>query len=730
MGCFVAGAGAIQWHATSGLATMDAPQRCQQDDPLSRDISSWAKGRCGGTYRNFALAPYERPLPEREAADLEIRRAMRIGLDGFTFDAWAGGPGAMKLIDLMFEICEEKDYPFELTITLDSTCLSDQMEELKPYPGSVWVKAVKWLLDKHGKSPKLARRDGKPLIMGYQSAWPWVAHLWGVAGKRLGDAGKDALQAEVNRLRTTPEGWKLIGEAYRAMSKEIGQEIYWEFCTSAFFHGAESGRNDATWVESARTAAKELPAVGTFMWEGPVPEVAKAVVAEGKEWCHPMKMQYENYGYFQAASPGIDWVLSDWKFAREIPSTLIQHITWNDYHEATNLSPGYNTRHSYYDITGYFIRWWKMGKEPVPDRDRVYVFSHKYAHGSRMFPFQAKTRSDNVIAVVTILTRPARMRMPGRDQEWDAPAGLHQYKAPLTAGPVAVELVRSGRVEVRLECPEPVSDRPFRQDTGKVCISTEFERHWELDFGKDRKPFVYAEYADADSDGLPNWFEMLWFGKFGDMSTATVADPKGDPDRDGRTNLEEYLAQTDPTTAPPPEAPSAGGVGEGAGGTSASALTSSRACGKGSHHAAPVDAVPPTYRADGRHRGRVRRGTRSACPLGRGRAAPDGLRPLHGLPRERRRLREAGDRARPAARDRRLRPEQPHLGQVRRGGRQGRARRPRQGRGGRLRGRAAARRRRVQALRLGRRERRPEPHPRDAARHGDAFQGPPEPVQT
>ena len=439
MGCFVAGTGAIQWHATSGLATMDAPRRCREADPLRRDIASWAKGSHGGSYRNFALAPYEGRLPEREAADLEIRRAMRIGLDGFTFDAWAGGAGAMKLLDTMFEICEEKDYPFELTITLDSNCLNDKMPELEPYSGSVWVKAIKWLLEGHGESPKLARRDGKPVIMGYQSAWPWVSHLWKVARERLGDVDKYALKAEVPRLRTTPEGWALIGDAYREIEREVGREIYWEFCMSAFFHAAERGRSDRTWVGASRAAARALPAVGMFMWDGPVPEMAKAVLAERREWCHPMKLQYENYGWWQGASPGIDWVIGDWKAARELPSTLIQHITWNDYHETTNLSPGYNTRYAYHDLTGYFIRWWKTGKEPVPDRDRVYVFSHKYSHGPKMFPFKAKTRADNVIAVVTILTRPARMRMPGRDEEWDAPAGFHQHKAPLAAGAVVVD---------------------------------------------------------------------------------------------------------------------------------------------------------------------------------------------------------------------------------------------------------------------------------------------------
>ncbi len=53
--------------------------------------------------------------------------------------------------------------------------------------------------------------------------------------------------------------------------------------------------------------------------------------------------------------------------------------------------------------------------------------------------------------------------------------------------------------------------------------------------------------TDDNREGLPNWLEMYWFGKFSDWSTATVADADADPDGDGQTNLQEYLAQLDPT---------------------------------------------------------------------------------------------------------------------------------------------------------------------------------------
>jgi hypothetical protein len=553
MGCFAAGTGAIQWHAMSGLETMDPPREIlNEKDPLKRRLGEWARTSTGGTYRNFALAPQDSKMKLRDSAELEIRRAMRIGLDGFTFDAWAGGEGAMELLDAMFDVCESEKLDFELTITLDSSCIDSNSPSLKRYPGNGWEKSIRWLLDRHGDSPNLARRDGKVMIMGYQSVWPGEFRISQHVKRTMPDATPEQRKAEVDRLRCTEEGWRMIVDAYREIETNIGQPIYWEFCLFAFFHGLAKPPPKDTIVRAAAFLAKEFPALGLFLWEGPVPEIAKTVIDAGAEWSHPMKLQYENYGWFQAASPGLDWVRGDWNQARSLPSTLIQHITWNDYHETTNLSPGYNTRYAYYDLTGEFIRWWKTGVEPASDRDKVYVFSHKYAHGTPMFPFKARTRTDNEIEVVTILPRPATLRAPGRktvdgETEWEAPAGMSFKRLPLTPGPVNVELVRDGRVEIRLESPEPVSDRPFRQDTGKVAISTECARHWVEDFGPDEPFFHYSEYGDADGDGLPNWFEMLWYGKFGDMRTATVADPDADPADTGKTNLQHYRDQTDPT---------------------------------------------------------------------------------------------------------------------------------------------------------------------------------------
>jgi hypothetical protein len=50
-----------------------------------------------------------------------------------------------------------------------------------------------------------------------------------------------------------------------------------------------------------------------------------------------------------------------------------------------------------------------------------------------------------------------------------------------------------------------------------------------------------ARIVDTDGNGLPDWWEQLYFGHL------TGTDPNADPDQDGANNLAEFLAGTDPT---------------------------------------------------------------------------------------------------------------------------------------------------------------------------------------
>jgi hypothetical protein len=54
--------------------------------------------------------------------------------------------------------------------------------------------------------------------------------------------------------------------------------------------------------------------------------------------------------------------------------------------------------------------------------------------------------------------------------------------------------------------------------------------------------FTVESSADADGDGLPDAWEIRYFG-------TTAAQPHDDPDGDGLDNLEEFRAGTNPTEA-------------------------------------------------------------------------------------------------------------------------------------------------------------------------------------
>jgi hypothetical protein len=551
MGCYPAATGATRYH----LLNLGKDIRHEKTDDVTRR---------GGRFKNADLTPYGPALTAEQSADLEIKRAMRIGIDGFAIDAWAGDEGAKKTFDTLIKVAEKNRYPFELTVCLDPVCGGDP------------VRTVKELLEKYGNNPNLARRDGKPLIFGYMS---WCFGVAALAAEIDSDLSEDQKKVRMNELRTSELGWHLMGQSFRKAEEQVGQPIFYQACITYFFHEVDKALiKPGMFSRAAGCIAKHVGAIGEFGGAGggygdKLEDVAKAVQTAGAEWSGVGGMhQKENIPFEIYMPAGTEWLRGVWNDTIRDNASLVQLITWNDYTENTAIAPAYNTRYTIYDLTGYYISWWKAGQPPKSDHDRVYLTYAKYPKDAKSWPFSIVDRRDRAIEVLTILTAPATVRLPGRDIEYEAPAGLFVKQFPVTIGPMVAELVRDGKVSLRLESPEPVTDRPFREDNALVCFSTEFERLWKEDFGA-AKPLLYSEYGDVDQDGLPNWYEMYWFTRerdfkpvekddvetlvngpvehpvtrWADMSTAALVDPKADPDGDGKSNLDEFKERTDPT---------------------------------------------------------------------------------------------------------------------------------------------------------------------------------------
>ena len=521
MGCFPAGSGPTFHHQFKDKAEREG----------FRHDSKGVEARKGGRFKTWPLVPeLEKSLTSEESADLEIRRAIRAGIDGFAIDAWAGGQSAKDTLDALFVAAEAGKYPFEITICLDPWCM-DGAKKLDAYK-----EAVTYLLEKHRDSPNLARRDGKPLILTYQGQ--------GI----LAGMGAPSL--------ATPEGWDALINAYQEVEKAAGEPLYFyfDFVELLLGQSVPPGKTaTAAILESVPKLAGYFDAIGNlFDLNGLarnkafMMEMSEVVRASGAEWAPAVWYQYHNIGWNTETVSGTSKLRETWERAMKQNATLIQFATWNDYGEHTSLAP---TRATNYGITGinrYYSDWWKTGKPPAIKEDQVFL-THRTSRPIKAFPFSGNSGGSKTLEVLTLLTAPGKIKVGSEEKEVPTGLSISEFSAPL--GQVQVELLRNGQVVETLKSREHITDKPFRNDPTLYSVSTSDAKSWEEDFpGAEYPPDDF--YGDADGDGLPNWFEMYWFGTWRDFSTATTADPHADPDGDGKTNLEEYSERADPTAKP------------------------------------------------------------------------------------------------------------------------------------------------------------------------------------
>lgn len=127
-------------------------------------------------------------------------------------------------------------------------------------------------------------------------------------------------------------------------------------------------------------------------------------------------------------------------------------ITWNDYSEGTEFAPGSLTRHAFYDLTAWYIAWFRTGRPPAIERDGFLVF-----HRRQLLP----TRSDaswhlwtrwgtvpavDIVDVRLFLTAPAvaTVTLGGETTRRSFPAGASRMMVPARLGAVTVQVARGG----------------------------------------------------------------------------------------------------------------------------------------------------------------------------------------------------------------------------------------------------------------------------------------------
>ena len=297
---------------------------------------------------------------------------MRIGIDGFAVDAWAGGDGARQTLDALFKVAEAKDYPFELTVCLDPTCGGSDRGHRQGTAGQARE-------EPQTGAPRRQAADLRlPVRLG-----------------RLRPAGDSMLPDRSDELRLQPVGWHMLGQSLGDAARQVGQPIYYHYCHGCvlLWCGRQARAEGLADPGRRNHLARYADAIGGFSHLGQEQaEIGKAARPPARSGpCRWACTRRRTFPYECYVPKGTDWM--HWgQDALDQDATLLQIITWNDYGENTYIAPAWNTRYTLYDLTGYEIKLWKTrqgsptGSRPhLPHLPEIPAGRRRYSPSMQVF---------------------------------------------------------------------------------------------------------------------------------------------------------------------------------------------------------------------------------------------------------------------------------------------------------------------------------------------------------
>lgn len=384
------------------------------------------KHRAGGGYLRQRPLPRP-PRPRRDWAELdleeEVRRAAAIGLDGFAVDLLTTSGALWERTRLLMDAAVRVDPGFRILL------MPDMEAELKKRPERMGE-----VLRELGRHPAALRMPDGRLVVSPFNAQNQDAAWWRNWIEEMKAAGMPVAFLPLF------QGWERFAKDYAPLSAGFSD---W---------GRRDPGGNRAWGAVPERARRHVP-----LWMMPVaPQDARP--KDGVFWeagnSENYRVMWEN-----AILGKADWV---------------HIITWNDYSESTEIAPSTGTQYAFYDLTAYYVAWFKTGRPPATRRDVLYYFHRVHPASAAPDPARQPRRMvlrgpgppRDEIELLAVLAAPAllEIEIAGRVERKDAPAGMTSFKIPLAAGRPAFRALRGGRPVVSVKSAFEIVERIAVQD--------------------------------------------------------------------------------------------------------------------------------------------------------------------------------------------------------------------------------------------------------------------------
>ena len=471
----------------------------------------------------------------------DLKWAERMGVDGYGIllsRNKVSKKHALGWFNAMEKILKQNpDTKLRLTIMF---CGHELPNKKEPWRYE-WLKEF---CKEYKDSPAWLRHDGRIVFMGYRSMMTWSSK----EGVKLEQA-KKAVKAHKEFLK----------------SLGMGDPIF-------LFDGTEYVPGDITHSNIKPNPELLAPIAeqvcksfdGYMVWGGVIPDkiyqrnypvIADAVNKSGKAWGMPIINIHSGIGQFYISNPGVSRLIDTWNYAYKTNAQFTQIVTWNDWNEATGYAPSISFNYAFTSLNQKFVHRFKNGKFPEDKEDKVYMFYRKYHPDADPYLYPRATverdvnkwgETDDVLHVIVFANDAGTIKVSGTSkgtQTLKLKKGFNEFMLKTAINKeIAARIYRNGKLAHDLISPERVSDKPYREDLVPWGWSSDCRKYYDEEFGKGFRPISY--YSQRYNDGIPDWFRLLYFGTT-DMPAGGKADE--DPDKDGITNLNEYLMGEDPT---------------------------------------------------------------------------------------------------------------------------------------------------------------------------------------